>query len=336
VSIQSISLEKTISINRDQFNQLILPIIKKTNRCVKSALKDADLSTEDIEEIIMVGGSTRIPYVREEVEQLFNKIPHTSLNPDEVVAIGASIQAGILAGEIKETVLLDICPLSLGLETMGGVVSKFIARNSKIPCFATETFTTHVDNQTAVSLHILQGEREFVKDCSSLGKFSLKGIEPAIAGVPRIEVKFQIDANGILNVSAVDEATGNSKEINVKPHIGLTDEIVEDMLLDSLKNIKSDMESRMTKDAMIEAEAVILATERQLLDFISLLEKENIDLITESIRELKKVVKEGTNKDLIIGLTEDLDKEAQKFAELIMNSTIKKVLTDKTIEDLQG
>ena len=334
IKIPNTPIKGSLRITRSEFNEAISSIIKRTKRAVKQAVKDADLAFEDIDEVILVGGSTRVPFVREEVENWFGKTPHTHINPDEVVAIGAAIQGAILSGDIQETVLLDVCPLSLGMETMGGVVEKFIMRNSKIPCYATETFTTHVDNQTAVSIHILQGEREFATDCTSLGKFSLSGIEPAIAGMPRIEVKFQIDANGVLNVSATNLNTHHSQEINVKPHLGLTDEIVEQMLLDSFTHMKEDMDSRMLQDTKTEAEAVILATKRQLEDYSELLSSEEIESIHLSIKELSDAISNSTDRKLITGLTESLDKESQNFAEKIMNQTIKTVLEHKHIQDI--
>lgn len=334
ISIPNTDILKTISLTKGQFNSLIKKIVNKTKRLVKSALKDAELEFEDINEIVMVGGSTRIPYVRAQVEEWFGKAPQTDINPDEVVAIGAGIQGAILSGEIEETVLLDVCPLSLGMETMGGVVDKFIMRNSKIPCYATEEFTTHADNQTAVSINILQGEREYAKDCTSLGRFSLKEIEPEAAGIPRIEVKFQIDANGILNVTAKNQKTNKVQKISVKPHAGLTDECVEEMLLDSFKHMKEDMESRLFTDSKTEAEAVILATHRQLADYSQLLTDSEKENLTISITDLQNVLDEGKNRDLLTGLSENLEQESGKFAEKIMNSTIKKVLTDININEI--
>jgi molecular chaperone DnaK len=328
--VQKLNVEKNIKISRDEFNKLIKPIIKKTKSKVKKALKDAGLDFNDIDEIVMVGGSTRVPHVREEVENWFEKKPHTEIDPDEVVAVGAGIQGAIISGDLINTVLLDVTPLSLGMETYGGVVHKFILRNTKIPCYAIETFTTQVDNQTGVSVNVLQGEREFAKDNISLGKFSLKGIEPAAAGVPRIEVKFQIDANGILRVTAKDEKTGNNQHIEVRPHTGLTDEIVEKFLHDSLKNMKEDMETRFLQDVRTEAEAVIIATNRALKENNHLINDELKNELNIAIEMLENAMKK-TDKKLIQGLTENLDRESKKFAEIIMNSTIKTVLRDENI-----
>ena len=214
-------------IDRDLFDQLITPIVDRTLGPCRDCIQDAGVTVEQIDEVVMVGGSTRIPLVRDAVEKLFRSKPHTELNPDEVVALGAAVQAGILSGDVEDKLLLDVTPLSLGIETMGGVVSKLIHRNSTIPASATETFTTGVDGQSNVLIHVVQGERELAKDCRSLARFDLKDIDPMPAGMARIEVRFLIDANGILNVTARDVRTGKEQSVDVKPSYGLTDEQVE-------------------------------------------------------------------------------------------------------------
>ena len=222
------------------------------------------LRPEDIDEAVLVGGSTRVPLVRRSSKRCSESTPHSELNPDEVVALGAAVQADILVSGRREMLLLDVTPLSLGIETMGGVVSKIILRNSTVPASGRDAFTTGVDNQTAVEIHVLQGERELAADCRSLARFRLSGIPPMPAGLPRVEVRFQIDANGILSVAARELRTGIEQEIEVKPSYGLTDEDVERMLIESFEHAEADFEARLLIDARNEAEAVINATERSL------------------------------------------------------------------------
>jgi molecular chaperone DnaK (HSP70) len=252
-------------ITRAQFEALIEPVIQRTVGPVKQALADAALSPEQIDEVVLVGGSTRIPRVRSLVKELFKREPHIELNPDEVVALGAAVQANILSGGSKATkdmLLLDVTPLSLGIEALGGVVAKIIHRNSTIPASATEHFTTGVEGQTNVAIHVLQGERELAKDCRSLARFDLKGIPPMPAGMPRIEVKLLIDANGILNVSAREQRSGREAEIEVKPTYGLTDDQVESMILDSFDHAEDDFRERQLIEARNEAESILAALEK--------------------------------------------------------------------------
>src|ERR1700760_5074450 len=257
-------------ITRAQFEQLIEPILQRTAEPCRQALRDAGLTAADIREVVLVGGSTRIPRVQQLVSELFElpargKRPHTELNPDEVVALGAAVQANILAGgsaATEEMLLLDVTPLSLGIEALGGVVAKIIQRNSTIPASATEHFTTGVDGQTNVAIHVLQGERELAKDCRSLARFDLKNIPPMVAGLPRIEVKFLIDANGILHVSAREQRSGQEAQVEVKPTYGLTDEQVESMILASFDNAEEDITARQVIEAKNEAGTILDAVEK--------------------------------------------------------------------------
>ena len=258
------SLDYRRRITRGEFEQLIRPLVERTIQPVRQALADAGLEPAEVDEAVLVGGSTRVPFVRRIVSELFGRTPHSELNPDEVVALGAAVQADILISGRREMLLLDVTPLSLGIETMGGVVSKIILRNSTIPASGREMFTTGVDNQTSVDIHVLQGERELANDCRSLARFKLRGIPPMPAGLPRIEVRFQIDANGILSVAASELRTNIAQTIEVKPSYGLTDQEVERMLIESFEHAQADIEARLLIEARNEAESVITATEKTL------------------------------------------------------------------------
>ncbi len=289
-------------------------------------MQDAGVTVEQIDEVVMVGGSTRIPLVRAEVEKLFRRRPHTELNPDEVVALGAAVQAGILSGEVEDQLLLDVTPLSLGIETMGGLVSKLIHRNSTIPASATEVFTTAVDGQKNVLIHVVQGERELIKDCRSLARFDLKDIPPQPAGMARIEVRFLIDANGILNVTAHDLRGGREQSVEVKPSYGLTDDQVEAMILESFAKAEDDFRERQVREARVEADTVLAATEKaRQNEAYRELDEDSRAAIDRAINEVL-VVYHGDDHLLIRAKIEQLDEATRPLAETIMNTAVRGVL----------
>ncbi|MCW5977470.1 MAG: Fe-S protein assembly chaperone HscA [Bryobacteraceae bacterium] len=313
-------------LKRDLFDHLITPIVDRTLEPCRQCISDAGVAVEQIDEVVLVGGSTRIPLVRSAVERLFRARPHTELNPEEVVALGAAVQAAILSGDVEDKLLLDVTPLSLGIETMGGVVSKLIHRNSTIPASATEHFTTAVDGQTNVLIHVVQGEREMVKDCRSLARFDLKGIDPLPAGLARIEVRFLIDANGILNVAARDLRTGKQQEVEVKPSYGLTEDQVEMMIEESYQMAEEDLKERQAREARVEADAILAAMEkaRQSDAYFDLADEERSG-IDRAQNELL-LAYHSDNHLLIRAKIEQLNAATMKLAENMMNTVVRQAL----------
>jgi Fe-S protein assembly chaperone HscA len=326
-------------ITRADFEQLIRPLVDRTIQPVRQALADAGLEPSEVDEAVLVGGSTRIPLVRRLVSELFGRTPHSELNPDEVVALGAAVQADILVSGRREMLLLDVTPLSLGIETMGGVVSKIILRNSTIPASGREMFTTGVDNQTSVDIHVLQGERELAEDCRSLARFKLRGIPPMPAGLPRIEVRFQIDANGILSVAASELRTNIAQTIEVKPSYGLTDQEVERMLIESFEHAQADVDARLLIEARNEAETVINATEKTLRrpDFAEItavdLQTGEGERIESALAALRQAMGSG-DRDAIRDLTHELNHATQHLAEVMMNRGVREALAGRNVKDV--
>jgi Fe-S protein assembly chaperone HscA len=326
-------------MTRAEFESLIAPIVERTLGPCRQALADAGLEPSQIDEVVLVGGSTRIPLVRRKVEDLFGRTPHSELNPDEVVALGAAVQADILITGNREMLLLDVTPLSLGIETMGGVTSKIIMRNSTIPATGSEMFTTAVDNQTAVDIHVLQGERELVADNRSLARFKLRGIPPMPAGLPRVQVQFQIDANGILSVTASELRTEIEQTVEVKPSYGLTDDQVEQMLMDSFENAEADFAARLLIEARNEAENVIHATEKSLRSSdIDAIEKEELAAgerkKIESVLAGLKMVLNSSDRETIQKWTQALNDTTRHLAEVMMNRSVKAALAGKNIDQM--
>lgn len=325
-----------IEVTKTFFNELAESLVKKTLRASRRALKDAGVDKEEVLEVVMVGGSTRMPIVREQVGEFFEKEPLTSIDPDQVVAVGAAIQADILVGNKPDSdmLLLDVLPLSLGLETMGGLVEKIIPRNTTIPVAKAQEFTTFKDGQTAMSLHVLQGERELVDDCRSLAKFSLKGLPPMAAGAAHIRVTFKVDADGLLSVSAMEKSTGVQSEIQVKPSFGLSDDQVADMIKSSLVNAKEDMQSRMLKEQQVEALRVIEALTASIAQSTHLLSQEERDSLESEISKLAVLRETATSPDQLKSAIEAIDKASSEFASRRMDDSIKLALKGQSVDEV--
>lgn len=321
-----------LSITKEIFESLITPIVNKTMECCAKAMKDAGLKVADINTVLMVGGSTRVPLVKNTVSKYFNQVVNDSVNPDEVVALGAAVQADILAGNNQSMLLLDITPLSLGIETMGGLMDVLLPRNSKIPTQAGRQYTTQKDGQSGIQIAIYQGERDLVKDNRKLGEFTLSGIPSMPAGLPKVDVQFLINADGILQVRAKELRTGLTQSIDIKPQYGLTDAEVEQRLMDSITYAKEDIATRALVEAKTEAEQILSVTEKFMSKNVSLLTKEELMQTAEAMQALQLAIT-MEDKNLIQGKTEALNELTRPFAERVMDQAISGALKGKGIMD---
>jgi molecular chaperone DnaK (HSP70) len=321
-------------VTRPEFEALVEPLLARTFDACRRALADAGLAAGDVDEVVLVGGCTRIPVVRERVGAFFGGTPHCELNPDEVVALGAAVQGHVLAGGTHDILLMDVTPLSLGLETLGGAVAKVIPRNAPIPGQHTEGFTTYADNQTGMDFHVVQGERELASDCRTLARFKLSGIPPMPAGMARILVRFQLDADGILRVTAKEASTGTTADVEIQPMSGLTDTEVEAMLKASFDNAQADFDASLLANLKTEMGTMIRASEAHLDDARAALDKETVQDLEEAIAAAKAGRENGTNHREVQKVRDALERATLPLAALLMDSVAKKALTGKSLDEV--
>lgn len=333
LSLPELGINVRRRITREEFDALITPLVERSLASCERALTDAKLTSDQIDEVVLVGGSTRVPLVRERVAALFGREPHTELNPDEVVAMGAAAQAEVLMGGSRDILLMDVTPLSLGLETMGGAAEKLIQRNSRIPCSVTEGFTTYADGQTAIDFHVLQGEREMAVDCRSLGRFKLTGIPPMPAGMARVGVKFHLDADGILTVTAKEESTGTIASIEVKPSHGLTEGEIETMLEQSYANARKDFDERRRVDLIAEIGTMLRHTEANLDTARARLDAESVEDLVEAIAAAKEAQRSDDLEE-VQAARDVLDRATMPLATVLMDGVVKEAVSGKKLGEL--